>query len=173
MPGASSPNSLAHHLRMYGSRTFLSTSSLNPFSDSSRDPSRMVNWPLRSTDGPSLTSWRVLTVCSRIDCILGPHWSHNPLQIRTTESAVRSLSEKIAESSRFYPRRSFLVGKVDKAHPVDDGLRHVFKERLHQGRRGGSTTMMASSSLPAAFSFILWTTTCCMRVDLPMRVLAT
>ena len=32
---------------------------------------------------------------------------------------------------------------------------------------------MASSSLPSAFSLILWATTWCMRVDLPMRVLAT
>ena len=37
----------------------------------------------------------------------------------------------------------------------------------------GSTTTMASPSLPSAFSLILWTTMWCMRVDLPMRVRAT
>ena len=37
----------------------------------------------------------------------------------------------------------------------------------------GSTTTMASPSLPAAFSRILWTATWCIRVDLPMRVRAT
>ena len=37
----------------------------------------------------------------------------------------------------------------------------------------GSTTTMASWSLPAAFSRSLWATTCCIRVDLPMRVRAT
>ena len=37
----------------------------------------------------------------------------------------------------------------------------------------GSMTMMASGSLPSAFSRILWVTRWCMRVDLPMRVRAT
>ena len=34
-------------------------------------------------------------------------------------------------------------------------------------------TTMASESLPAAFSRILWATMCSIRVDLPMRVRAT
>ena len=51
----------------------------------------------------SLASWRVLTVCSRMDCILGPHCSHSPLATRTTESAVRSRSAKTRVSSRLMP----------------------------------------------------------------------
>ena len=37
----------------------------------------------------------------------------------------------------------------------------------------GSTTTMASPSLPAAFSAILWVTMWCISVDLPMQVRAT
>ena len=37
----------------------------------------------------------------------------------------------------------------------------------------GSMTMMASWSRSAAYSLSLWVTTCCTRVDLPMRVRAT
>ncbi len=78
----------------------------------------MVYWS--SSSIRSLASCRVLTVCSRIDCILGPHWSHRPLATRTTGSAVRSRSEKIDAG------RTKIVGKVYRPNAVDQGLRDLF-----------------------------------------------
>ena len=42
-------------------------------------------------------------MCSRMDCIRGPHCSHRPFATRTTESAVRSRSAKMRVSSRLTP----------------------------------------------------------------------
>ena len=117
--------------------------------------------------GCSLASWRVLTVCSRMDCILGPHWSQRPLATRTTESAVRSRSEKIRVSRRLMPGdRDSSARSISRTLPaISSG---ACSRRPSTRSAWGSTTTMASPSLPAAFSLILWDTRWCMSVDLPM-----
>ena len=126
----------------------------------------------RSASTCSLASWSVFTVCSRMDCILGPHCSHRPFATRTTESAVRSRSAKMRVSRRLTPgervssersmRRTLSVRESGTCS-ISPATRSVW----------GSMTTMASPSLPSAFSFSLWTATWCIRVDLPMRVRAT
>ena len=107
-----------------------------------------------------------------MDCIRGPHCSHSPFATRTTESAVRSRSEKMRVSSRLMPG-----ARVSSARSMSFTL--SLREsgtwaRMPSTRSAwGSTTTMASPSLPAAFSRSLWLTMWCIRVDLPMRVRAT
>ena len=120
----------------------------------------------------SLASWRVLTVCSRMDCILGPHCSQRPFATRTTESAVRSRSAKMRVSSRLMPgeRDSSDRSMSFTLSTSDSG---TCSRMLATRSVWGSMTTMASGSLPAAFSRILCVTRWCIRVDLPMRVRAT
>ena len=51
---------------------------------------------------------------------------------RTTESAVRSLSEKTRVSQQVDAGGSPLVGEVDETHPVCEGWGDVVKQPLHQ-----------------------------------------
>ena len=172
-PGASArvsrrhfPKSLAHHWSRKGSETLASTSARKSAAARMRSPSRMVY--CSSASLRPLASWRLLTVCSRMDCILGPHWSHRPLQTRTTESAVRSRSVKMRASSRLIPGapRSSARSISRTLSMRDSG---TCSSSPPTRSAWGSTTMMASASLPAAFSRILWATMLCIRVDLPMR----
>ena len=150
------PKSLAHHSRRYGSETFARMAFRYGSLDRRRSPSRMVCCSFSSVSGCSLASWRVLTVCSRMDCILGPHCSHRPFATLTTESAVRSRSEKTRVSSRLMP------GERDSS---DRSMRRTLSvresgtcSRMPSTRSVcGSMTTMASPSLPSAFSRILWT----------------
>ena len=71
-------------------------------------------------------------MCSRMDCILGPHCSHKPWAMRTTESAVRSRSAKTRASSRLMPGAPLLVGQVYEIHLVDDLLGHPLQDVRHQ-----------------------------------------
>ena len=83
-------------------------------------------------DGCSLASWRVLTVCSRMDCILGPHWSHRPLATRTTESAVRSRSAKMRVSSRLTPGAPRSSARSMRRTRVARGSGTCSRRRAHQ-----------------------------------------
>ena len=108
-----------------------------------------------------------------MDCILGPHCSQRPLATRTTESAVRSRSAKMRVSSRLMPGALRWSARSMSRTPVYEGLRHMFEQPCHQVRVGVYDDDGGLGSLPSAFSLILCVTRWCMRVDLPMRVLAT
>ena len=110
---------------------------------------------LRGQRGWALASWRVFTVCSRMDCILGPHWSQRPRAIRTTESAVRSRSGKRRASSRLMPGARLLVGQVDETHLVDERLGHLLQQPCHQVGVGVDDDD-GVGACPAAFSFSKW-----------------
>ena len=71
-------------------------------------------------------------MCSRMDCILGPHWSQRPLATRTTESAVRSLSPKTASVQQVDARYPLLVGQVYEPHLVHELRGYVAEEGVHQ-----------------------------------------
>ena len=122
--------------------------------ESSFSPSRMVCCSSSAVVGCSLASCRVLTVCSRMDCIRGPHCSHRPRATLTTESAVRSRSAKTRVSSRLMPgvwdssARSISLTLSTR----DSG---TCSSSAPTRSAWGSTTTMASPSLPAAFSLQL------------------
>ena len=52
--------------------------------------------------------------------------------MRTTESAVRSRSEKMRVSRRVDAGSAPLVGQVDEPHLLDEGLRDVLEQPAHQ-----------------------------------------
>ena len=67
-----------------------------------------------------------------MDCILGPHCSHRPFATRTTESAVRSRSEKMRVSSRLMPGEREASDRSMRLHPVGKLFGDVFEDAVHQ-----------------------------------------
>ena len=65
-------------------------------------------------------------------CILGPHWSHRPRHTRTTESAVRSRSEKTRVSSRLTPGAPRSSARSDEANGVGNLRGNVPEQSLNQ-----------------------------------------
>ena len=70
-------------------------------------------------------------------------------------------------------RRAPLIGEVDQPHPVGYLLRDLLQESAHQVGVGvdhdDGVSVPARCLLPSSCVTMRW----CMRVDLPMRVLAT
>ena len=92
----------------------------------------MVCWLPWSVSGCSLASWRVLTVCSRMDCIRGPHCSHRPLATLHHRVGGAVPVGEDAGVQQVDAGGAGLVGQVYQAHPVNQGVGDLLQQAGHQ-----------------------------------------